>query len=75
MSSDQRTVYFISDSTGITVEMLGQGILSQFNEISFLTITVPFRFASMSQDWPYLWFSLGSKKSYDDPDKSGPTKT
>ena len=42
MSSDQRTVYFISDSTGITVEMLGQSILSQFSQFKFLTITVPF---------------------------------
>lgn len=42
MGADQRTVYFISDSTGITAEMLGQSILSQFEPVNFLPITVPF---------------------------------
>lgn len=38
----ERTVFFVSDRTGITVEMLGQSILSQFNTVRFNQITIPF---------------------------------
>ena len=37
-----RTVYFISDRTGITAEMLGNSLLSQFDEIEFQRLTIPF---------------------------------
>ena len=31
----RRTVFFVSDRTGITAEMLGNSLLSQFEEIAF----------------------------------------
>ena len=38
----RRTVVFISDRTGITAEMLGNSLLSQFDEIEFHRLTIPF---------------------------------
>ncbi len=37
-----RTAFFISDRTGITVEVLGHSLLTQFDRISFTEITLPF---------------------------------
>jgi len=37
-----RTVFFVSDGTGITVEMLGHSLLTQFEGIEFHHVTVPF---------------------------------
>ncbi|MGH8852281.1 MAG: posphoenolpyruvate synthetase regulatory kinase/phosphorylase PpsR [Casimicrobiaceae bacterium] len=39
---DRRTVFFVSDLTGITAEMLGNSLLSQFEGLSFLRQTIPF---------------------------------
>jgi [pyruvate, water dikinase]-phosphate phosphotransferase / [pyruvate, water dikinase] kinase len=39
---DRRTVFFISDRTGITAEMLGNSLLSQFEEFAFERQTIPF---------------------------------
>jgi regulator of PEP synthase PpsR (kinase-PPPase family) len=38
----RRTVFFLSDRTGITAEMLGNSLLSQFEDVAFRRITVPF---------------------------------
>ena len=38
----RRTVFFISDRTGITVEMLGNSLLTQFDEFDFHRVTLPF---------------------------------
>jgi [pyruvate, water dikinase]-phosphate phosphotransferase / [pyruvate, water dikinase] kinase len=38
----QRTVYFVSDQTGVTAETLGHSLLSQFDGIEFRPVTVPF---------------------------------
>lgn len=38
----RRTAFFVSDRTGITVEMLGNSLLTQFDEIEFQRITLPF---------------------------------
>jgi regulator of PEP synthase PpsR (kinase-PPPase family) len=38
----RRNVFFISDRTGITVEALGSSLLSQFAEIDFRRVTLPF---------------------------------
>ena len=38
----KRKAFFISDKTGITSEMLGHSILSQFDEIIFIEKTIPF---------------------------------
>ena len=38
----QRTVFFISDRTGITAEMLGNSLLTQFEDFQFQRITIPF---------------------------------
>jgi regulator of PEP synthase PpsR (kinase-PPPase family) len=38
----RRTVYFISDRTGITAEMLGNSLLTQFEGIEFQRLTIPF---------------------------------
>lgn len=37
-----RTVFFVSDRTGITAEMLGNSLLSQFEDFQFSRQTVPF---------------------------------
>jgi [pyruvate, water dikinase]-phosphate phosphotransferase / [pyruvate, water dikinase] kinase len=39
---DRRTVFFVSDRTGITAEMLGNSLLSQFGGLSFHRQTIPF---------------------------------
>lgn len=38
----QRSVFFVSDHTGITAETLGRGLLSQFDHIEFSRSTLPF---------------------------------
>lgn len=40
--ADRRTVFFISDRTGITAEMLGNSLLSQFEYLHFHRVTIPF---------------------------------
>jgi [pyruvate, water dikinase]-phosphate phosphotransferase / [pyruvate, water dikinase] kinase len=42
MPERSRTVFFVSDGTGITVEMLGHSLLTQFDGIEFNQMTVPF---------------------------------
>jgi regulator of PEP synthase PpsR (kinase-PPPase family) len=42
MPDPRRTVFFVSDGTGITVEMLGHSLLTQFDGIEFDQMTVPF---------------------------------
>jgi regulator of PEP synthase PpsR (kinase-PPPase family) len=37
-----RTVFFISDRTGITAETLGHSLITQFDEMSFTQVTLPF---------------------------------
>ena len=39
---NRRTVFFISDRTGITVEMLGNSLLTQFDSVEFKRVTLPF---------------------------------
>ena len=39
---NRRTVFFVSDRTGITAEMLGNSLLSQFDDIEFQRLTIPF---------------------------------
>ena len=36
------TAFFVSDRTGITAEMLGHSLLTQFDDVTFTEITVPF---------------------------------
>lgn len=38
----KRTIFFISDGTAISAETLGQSLLTQFNQILFNQVTVPF---------------------------------
>jgi len=38
----KRRAFFVSDRTGITVETLGQSLLTQFPDIEFVTRTLPF---------------------------------
>ena len=40
--TQRRTVFFISDRTGITAEMLGNSLLTQFEHIVFERVTIPF---------------------------------
>ena len=40
--TDPRTVFFVSDRTGITAEMLGNSLLSQFEDFKFQRVTMPF---------------------------------
>ena len=37
-----RTAFFISDRTGITAEMLGHSLLTQFDGVRFKEVTLPF---------------------------------
>ncbi|HWQ39065.1 MAG TPA: pyruvate, water dikinase regulatory protein [Burkholderiales bacterium] len=39
---EKRTAFFVSDRTGITAEMLGHSLLTQFDDVSFTQITLPF---------------------------------
>lgn len=38
----KRTVFFISDGTGITAETLGQSLLTQFEHVQFDKVTLPY---------------------------------
>jgi regulator of PEP synthase PpsR (kinase-PPPase family) len=38
----RRTVFFVSDGTGITAQMLGQSLLTQFEGVEFDQVTLPF---------------------------------
>jgi regulator of PEP synthase PpsR (kinase-PPPase family) len=42
VTTAQRTVFFISDRTGITAEMLGNSLLTQFEDHQFQRVTIPF---------------------------------
>ncbi|MGH8495519.1 MAG: posphoenolpyruvate synthetase regulatory kinase/phosphorylase PpsR [Gammaproteobacteria bacterium] len=39
---NQRTVFFVSDQTGVTAETLGHSLLTQFDTQQFRQVTVPF---------------------------------
>jgi [pyruvate, water dikinase]-phosphate phosphotransferase / [pyruvate, water dikinase] kinase len=41
-SNQQRTIFIVSDGTGITAEMLGHSLLTQFEGIGFDQVTMPF---------------------------------
>jgi [pyruvate, water dikinase]-phosphate phosphotransferase / [pyruvate, water dikinase] kinase len=38
----ERTVFFVSDQTGVTAETLGNSLLTQFDGVEFKPVTVPF---------------------------------
>ena len=38
----KRTVFFVSDGTGLTVEALGHSLMTQFEDIEFRQIRIPF---------------------------------
>ena len=40
--TQRRTVFFVSDGTGITAQMLGHSLLTQFEGVEFKQITLPF---------------------------------
>src|SRR2546430_7993539 len=40
--SQRRTVFFVSDGTGITAKMLGPSLLTQFEGLEFNQVTLPF---------------------------------
>jgi regulator of PEP synthase PpsR (kinase-PPPase family) len=42
MATPKRTAFFVSDRTGITAEMLGHSLLTQFDDVGFNEITLPF---------------------------------
>lgn len=42
MNSKQRTVFYVSDGTGLTAEALGHSLLSQFESVEFRQIRTPF---------------------------------
>ncbi len=42
MPSPKRVAFFISDRTGITAEMLGHSLLTQFEGVRFQEVTLPF---------------------------------
>ncbi|MBM3341211.1 MAG: kinase/pyrophosphorylase [Betaproteobacteria bacterium] len=42
MSNNQRSAFFVSDRTGITAEMLGHSLLTQFDDLMLKETTLPF---------------------------------
>ncbi len=42
MADQKRTAFFVSDRTGITAEMLGHSLLTQFDDVRFNEVTLPF---------------------------------
>src|ERR1700710_2583065 len=42
MAAQKRIAFFISDRTGITAEMLGHSLLTQFEGVRFEEVTLPF---------------------------------
>ena len=42
MANNKRAAFFISDRTGITAEMLGHSLLTQFESVRFQEVTLPF---------------------------------
>ena len=42
MVTSKRTAFFVSDRTGITAEMLGHSLLTQFDGVGFNEVTLPF---------------------------------
>ena len=42
MPDRRRTVFFVSDGTGITAQMLGNSLLTQFEGVDFNQVTLPF---------------------------------
>jgi regulator of PEP synthase PpsR (kinase-PPPase family) len=42
MPAPKRTAFFVSDRTGITAEMLGHSLLTQFDGVGFNEVTLPF---------------------------------
>ena len=38
----KRTAFFVSDRTGLTAEVLGRSLLTQFDSIEFERITLPY---------------------------------
>jgi [pyruvate, water dikinase]-phosphate phosphotransferase / [pyruvate, water dikinase] kinase len=40
--NNRRTAFFVSDRTGITAEMLGHSLLTQFESVRFQEVTLPF---------------------------------
>ena len=40
--TQRRTVFFVSDGTGITAQMLGHSLLTQFEGVEFVQVTLPF---------------------------------
>jgi len=40
--SQRKRVFFVSDRTGLTVEALGSSLLTQFGDVDFLRVTLPF---------------------------------
>jgi len=38
----KRSIFFVSDSTGITAETLGHALLSQFESLEYAQVTIPF---------------------------------
>jgi [pyruvate, water dikinase]-phosphate phosphotransferase / [pyruvate, water dikinase] kinase len=42
MTQQKRVAFFISDRTGITAEMLGHSLLTQFETVRFQEVTLPF---------------------------------
>ncbi len=41
-TSPKRSAFFVSDRTGVTAEMLGHSLLTQFDQVEFMETTLPF---------------------------------
>lgn len=63
----QRTIFFVSDRTGITAETLGHSLLTQFDDIEFKTINLPFIDTTQKAQQVVEQINLVSRRSPDRP--------
>ncbi len=63
MLTSRRTVFFISDSTAITAEALGQSLLTQFDHILFDQFTLPFIDTQVKAERAVNQINLAAKQS------------
>jgi len=69
----KRKVFFVSDRTGITAEMFGQSLLSQFEETEFDETTLPFIDTLIKALEQQTLAQLVSPTQYTLTDKNSPT--
>ncbi|CAK0770871.1 putative phosphoenolpyruvate synthase regulatory protein [Gammaproteobacteria bacterium] len=63
----QRTIFFVSDRTGITAETLGHSLLTQFDDIQFKSVNLPFIDSMDKAKQAVEQINVVSRRSHDRP--------